>query len=93
MQCVSLCHDVPWCVLPCHRSQYRTLYSDDKKFKEYIEMCQVLFDLIAIVEQPDSCTEVLGEAFAAITCLTDNGLLLSPSRGCVSVHTPCRGSA
>lgn len=72
--CVTLCH----IVTPCHRSQYHTLYSDDKKFKEYLEMCQVLFDLLAIVEQPDADTEVLGEAFAAITCLTDNGMSLLP---------------
>ena len=76
----------------CYRSQYHTLYSDDKKFKEYIEMCQVLFDLLGIVEQPDANAEVLGEAFAAITCLTDSGM--SPlSNGRVSVHTPNRGSA
>jgi len=75
-----------------NRSQYRTLYSDEKKFKEYIEMCQVLFDLLAIVEQPDADTEVLGEVFAAITCLTDNGLLPLPlSNGSANVCILYRG--
>lgn len=46
--------------------------------KKYMEMCLALFDLISILEQQDSNPVLLGEAFAAITCLTDISMSLSP---------------
>lgn len=41
-------------------------------------MCLALFDLISILEQQDSNPVLLGEAFAAITCLTDISMSSSP---------------
>ena len=43
-----------------------------------MEMCLAFFDLISILEQQDSNPVLLGEAFAAITCLTDISMSLSP---------------
>lgn len=43
-----------------------------------MEMCLALFDLISILEQQDSNPVLLGEAFAAITCLTDISMSSSP---------------
>lgn len=62
---------VTLCVIP-------SMFHHSNDQKEYMEMCLALFDLISILEQQDSNPVLLGEAFAAITCLTDISMSLSP---------------
>lgn len=75
MVCVTLCH------ILCNN------HSTDQK--KYMEMCLALFDLISILEQQDSNPVLLGEAFAAITCLTDISMSLSPyTPGVLLTYSP-----
>ena len=66
--CNTVCHGV--CHILCNN------YSTD--LKKYMEVSLALFVLISILEQQDSNPVLLGEAFAAITCLTDISMSLSP---------------
>ena len=73
-----ICCVMLYVTLLCH-------YSTDQK--KYMEMCLALFDLISILEQQDSDPILLGEAFAAITCLTDISMSSSPPPGWCYVYS------
>jgi len=91
MMCVILCHTMCndmyiLCVTQCVMMCYGVCSTDQKK---YMEMCLALFDLISILEQQDSDPILLGEAFAAITCLTDISMSLSPHTMGLVCYTLC----
>ena len=87
--CHTVCHTVAVCNIMCH---IVSLFHHSTDQKKYMEMCLALFDLISILEQQDSNPILLGEAFAAITCLTDISMSLSPGQlyHCVLCYDPCR---
>ena len=87
--CVML-YVIPCVILYVILCVTRSVFHHSTDQKKYMEMCLALFDLISILEQQDSNPVLLGEAFAAITCLTDISMSLSPQLyPCTTVATVC----